>query len=127
MRVLLVEDDDVLREVLRQTLKLEDFNVSCAPNGNEAIKLARIHHFDLVITDLVMPEKEGIETIRELRELDPEIKILAMSGGQGNTSRDYLPLAKMLGAAAVLKKPFDRLTLLRTVRQLVGPEASGGT
>lgn len=118
-RILVVDDEKPLRDILELTLNSDGFQVVTAANGNEAIELARMMRFDLVITDLIMPEKEGIETIMELRALAPGIKIIAMSGGQPGGTGDFLPLAKTLGAVALLKKPFDRETFIGTVKTVV--------
>ena len=79
--ILIIDDDDQIRRVLRKTLERDGYDVADAPNGKEGIRLYRENPADLVITDIIMPEKEGIETIRELRRDFPEVKIIAISGG----------------------------------------------
>jgi CheY-like chemotaxis protein len=114
-RVLVVEDEKPMRDVLEITLGNGGFQVVTAVDGGEAINLARLMHFDLVITDMIMPGIEGIETIMALLAHDPGIKIIAMSGVLPGAKGDFLPLAKSLGAAAVVRKPFDRESFIGTV------------
>lgn len=119
-RVLVVEDEKPMREVLEMALANSGFQVVSAVNGGEAISLARLMHFDLVITDMIMPGIEGIETIMALLAHDPGIKIIAISGVLPGAKGDFLPLAKSLGAAAVLRKPFERESLISTVHGVLG-------
>ncbi len=84
------------------------------------LQLYREEPVDLIITDVFMPEKEGLETIRELRSEYPEVKIIAISGGGKNINLDFLPLAKQLGALRTLKKPFDRQEMLDAVQEVLG-------
>ncbi len=120
-RILVVDDEKPLRDVLEYTLNNEGYQVLTAADGIEAVNLAKMMRFDLVITDMIMPGKEGIETIMELRALYPAIRIIAMSGGQPGGTGDFLPLARTLGAAAVLKKPFARDAFLETVQSVIEP------
>jgi len=120
-RILLIEDERPIRDILEQVLVMEGFLVETAENGIEAMKILRESHFHLVITDLIMPGKDGIELILELRGFAPNIKIIAMSGGIPGSSRDCLPLARTLGATAVIKKPFHRESLLDTVSAVLAP------
>jgi len=84
------------------------------------MELFLMHSFDLIITDMVMPEKEGIETIQELRQGFPDIKIIAMSGGGQVGSGEYLHIAKMLGAQRTFAKPVEQEELLKGIRELLG-------
>lgn len=118
-RILVVDDEKSWRDVLEYTLSLDGFQVLTAADGQEAVGLARMMRFDLVITDMIMPRKEGIETIMELRALSPGIRIIAMSGGLSGGTGDFLPLAKTLGASAVLRKPFERQEFIDTVRSVL--------
>ena len=120
-RILVVDDEKPIRDILEHALTASGFHVRTAADGFEALSLARHHQFDLVITDMVMPGKEGIETILELRRTAPGIKIIAMSGGQSTGTGDFLPLAKTLGASAVLKKPFNQETFFNSVRGVLEP------
>ena len=113
--ILVVDDNSTLREALVAVLGHEGYEVFQASNGNAAIDEMHQQPISLLITDLVMPEGEGIETIRHFMREFPHIPIIAMSG-----MPDYLPLAKALGAAVVLKKPIVYSDLLQAVRNLVG-------
>jgi DNA-binding response OmpR family regulator len=118
IRILVVDDELLIREILRQALIMDGYEVETAANGNEAMKLFNAGEFDLVITDLMMPEKEGIETIQEMKLLAPELKIIAMSGRQGIGS--FLNVAKHLGASAILAKPFEHAALSASIREVLG-------
>ncbi len=122
-RILVVEDDKLMRDVLEIALGNAGFQVVPASDGAEAVDLARLMRFDLVITDMIMPGMAGIETIMALLAQDPGIKIIAISGIEAGSTRDFLPLAKSLGASAILRKPFDRQTLITTVRSVIAQEA----
>ncbi|MBI3886268.1 MAG: response regulator [Opitutae bacterium] len=122
-RILLIEDDGLLRQVIATALAGEGHTVRQAEDGVEGLACFRAGHFDLVITDLIMPRKEGIETIAELRQANPHLPILAISGAAQNSGL-YLTLARQLGARRTLQKPFDFITLTRTVADLLA-EAGG--
>jgi CheY-like chemotaxis protein len=116
-RILLVEDDDAVREILRKALVAAGHEVDEASNGDVAVASYRRQAADLVITDLVMPDKDGLETIMELRRMDPSVRIVAMSGG-GRTlgpGQLYLESARALGARQILSKPFTVGALLKAV------------
>ena len=122
--ILLVEDDDGVRGVLKKTLVNAGHEVEDASNGYLAIAAYRRQAPDLVITDLVMPEKDGLETIMELRRLNPSIRIIAVSGG-GRTiglGQLYLDSARALGAARILAKPFTSAALLKAVEDVLAGE-----
>jgi CheY-like chemotaxis protein len=113
--ILVVDDDAAVRSLFHKILSAEGHRVTEAPDGDKALDAFRTGEFDLVITDLVMPGKEGIETIRAIRKLHPNVKIVAMSGAFGG---EYLKIATLLGAQSVLPKPISKEALLETVRQL---------
>ena len=117
--ILIIDDDDQLRGMLREMLERAGYEVADAPNGKEGIRLYRENPADLVVTDLIMPEKEGIETIIELRREFPDVKIIAMSGGGTIEAEKYLRMAKGLGAVRTLTKPIERKELLEAVRELI--------
>ena len=114
-RILVIDDDDEIRSVLHDILAREGYNVVVASNGKEGIELYREDPTDLIITDLIMPEKEGIETILELKQDFPDLRFIAISGGGRIDAEDYLDLAQKLGARRTLAKPFKRDALLRSV------------
>jgi len=117
--VLVVDDDKCTRDILRMMLLSEGYTVQTASNGTEALKQLPTQDFDLVITDLFMPEKDGIETIREIRAKRPGMKIIAISGGAGGVGQECLAITKYLGASATLKKPFDHETLLEAINTVL--------
>ena len=117
--ILLVDDDDLLLAMLSRTLTRAGHQVQVAFDGDRAIKLYRSRPADLVITDLVMPEKEGMELIRELKQFDPDAKIIAVTGAGGRSLQDYLKMAKALGAHSVLAKPFSESEILKAVGELL--------
>ncbi|MEI8248179.1 MAG: response regulator [Lentisphaerota bacterium] len=119
MEILLIEDDEAVREFIREVLLGEGYFVSVAGNGNEGLAAIKSDpDIGMVITDIVMPEKEGIETIIEIKQDWPHIKILAMSGGGKVCAEEYLHIAGALGADVTLKKPFTRPELLGAVADL---------
>jgi CheY-like chemotaxis protein len=118
-RILLVDDDEQFRNMLSETLRGAGYEVLEAREGAEGLKFYHEHGTDLIITDLIMPEKEGLEIIQELRRNDPEVKIIAMSGGGRNGPYDYLKVAKAFGARQVLAKPFSRQEILKAIEQVL--------
>ncbi len=119
-RILLVDDDDPLRSILRVTLAKMGHDVVEARNGKEALRLCHEERPDIVLTDLVMPEKEGIEMIGALRRFHPDVKIIAMSGGGRGSAWDYLKIAKHMGATITLAKPFSNEAIARAIAQVSG-------
>ena len=120
-RVLVIDDDEQVRALLNEILDRAGFQVLEATNGSEGLKLYRRQPADLVITDLIMPEKEGVETIMELRRQFPDARIIAISGGERNAGRDYLPIAAKLGARRTVAKHFSRQEILDAVRETLAP------
>jgi CheY-like chemotaxis protein len=119
-RILVVDDDAQVRSLLTKILAREGYDVTDAADGAEAVNAYQADPFDLVITDLVMPEKEGIETFNELRRFDPDVKVVAISGGGRIGAQDYLSWARACGVAHTFAKPIDREELLAKVDELVG-------
>lgn len=118
MKILLIEDVRVERKILKQWLEEIGCEVIEAANGVEGLALYHSHQPDLVITDIVMPEKEGIELMIDLMKSSPDIKIFAMSGAGKNKVGEYLPLAKCVGAIRTFSKPIDRRELIDAVASL---------
>lgn len=118
-RILVVDDDWQMREMMHQALARAGYDVVEAANGKIGMNIQRESPADLVITDLIMPEKEGIETIRELRKDFPGLKIIAISGGGRAGADGYLSVAKTIGADRTLSKPFDLKQILDTVEELL--------
>ena len=105
-KILVVEDDAVIRHMLSGILVKMGHEVAAAGDGVEALRLLGAAPFDVVITDLIMPEMDGLELIRELRKRNSPQKIIAMSGGGRNSAADYLEIAMMMSAVTTLQKPF---------------------
>ena len=117
--ILIVDDDTQVLDVLSEMLKLEGHDVDTALNGVTAVEAVRRKVFDLVITDLIMPEKEGLETIADIRKLRGPVPIIAISGGGRIGPTDYLETARFIGADATLAKPFGRDELITAVSDLL--------
>ena len=122
-RILLIEDDDAVRTTLRLILEHVGHTVIEARDGTEGLALFQHATADLVITDIVMPETEGFEVLRELRSTHPPVKIIAISGAGRDSGADYLQMAKHLGASTVLAKPFSADVLIAAINELL----PGGT
>ncbi len=120
-RILIIDDEPHVRTVLLKNLELDGYQVMDAPNGKVGMKLFQEEPFDLVITDIVMPEKDGIEAIGELRRCFPETKIIAISGGGLSLNADYvLHTAEALGVHCTLFKPFGIEEFLTAVKHVLG-------
>jgi DNA-binding response OmpR family regulator len=119
MRILIIDDDEQIRVLLQQMMEWAGFEVSVAENGKIAMRLQQQRPADLVITDLIMPEQEGLETISRLKKEYKGIKIIAISGGGRIGPEAYLPAAQELGADRVFCKPFDVQEVVDAVRDLL--------
>ena len=118
--ILLIDDDAPFRNMLRLTLEELGHDVTEAHDGKEGLAAHQLNPVDLVITDLVMPGMEGIETIIELKRCSPALKIIAMSGGgRINAATDYLPTARLLGANRTLAKPFTPQELSAAIAEVL--------
>jgi DNA-binding response OmpR family regulator len=126
-RILLIEDDENIRKMLRLSLEDYGYAVTEACDGKQGLESYRASPADLVLTDLVMPEKEGLETIQELRKSHPRVKIIAMSGGSRANAGENLKMARLLGAAALIAKPFEVSALVKTIAELLGEPPPGAT
>ena len=118
-RILIIDDEPQIRSMLKLMLERDGYEVVEAPDGVEGIKVYRQNPADLIITDLIMPNKDGIGMIIELKKEYPDVKIIAMSGGGLNKPEGYLKGAKKLGAACTLTKPIDREEMLKAVKDLL--------
>jgi DNA-binding response OmpR family regulator len=115
MRILIIDDEEPLRLLIRRILETSEHDVTEAPDGRAGLATFQAQPFDAVVTDIVMPETEGAETILKLRRLDKDVRIVAISGGGTLMSLDLLKLARSLGADATLPKPFTAQELLACV------------
>lgn len=114
-RILLVDDQVEFLSVQRQLLENAGHTVVTATDGFKALAAVETTEFDLVITDIIMPGKEGLETIMELLRRHPLLKVIAMSGGGSVGAWNYLELAEKFGALCTLEKPFNEAKLLAAV------------
>ncbi|MEE8398539.1 MAG: response regulator [Desulfobacterales bacterium] len=118
-RILVIDDEPKMRKMLRQMLEKKGHDVIEAADGNEGVRSYRENLPDIVITDLIMPDKEGVETIIELRDAFPDVKIIAISGGGKNTPESYLQSARELGAMRTFAKPINMTELTDAVDELL--------
>lgn len=129
-RILIIDDEEDIRDVLQLVLERGGHEVRSASNGKEAIELQREQPAEVVITDIIMPEKDGVSAIKEIRQEFPGVRIIAISGGGGVepvaykpgaiTTTAYLAAAQDVGADRVFTKPFEREDLIRAVDDLLG-------
>ena len=120
-KILVVEDDPGLQRVLLSALKNADHDVRAVNNGRDALRAVREDAPALVVTDIVMPDSDGLEVIRLLRADHPRIRIIAMSGGGIICGTTYLEIARLLGAHAILRKPILPSDLVHAVGELLEP------
>ena len=118
--ILVVDDDPEIRSTLKKILELSGHTVYTAASGIEAHQRLDEHPVDLMITDIVMPDQDGLEGMRQAREKRPSLPVIAMSGGGRLRTDNYLRLAKAFGATDVLEKPFDTASLLAKVERILG-------
>ena len=122
--ILIIEDDRECREMLKVALIRNNYTVIEAKNGKEALLHFKPGVTDLVITDLIMPEEDGLKVIMKFREMKPGIKVIAISGGGKAGPRSYLNLAKALGADSIYSKPFSVNDLVAKIDVLLKVEQS---
>lgn len=116
-KILVIEDETLVSQTVEVLLMKAGHTVSTAPDGVKGLAAYQAEQPDLVITDIIMPEKEGIETIRELRAISPRVPIIAISGGGRTKNFDFLRIAHRLGANEVLRKPFANDELIATINR----------
>jgi CheY-like chemotaxis protein len=120
--ILIVEDDKDLREMLKTSLQRRKYTILEASNGKEALIKFKSSITDLLITDLIMPDEDGLKVIIDIKSIKPSIKIIAISGGGKAGPGNYLNLAKALGADEIFPKPFSLTDLLKKIDELLDPE-----
>lgn len=118
-RILIIDDEPNILLMLKKMLERTGYEIDLASNGKEGLDLFTRKPSDLVITDIIMPEKEGLETIREMKRMLPELKIIAMSGGGKISAGNYLETAKIFGASRIIEKPFTLQHMVATVNELL--------
>lgn len=114
-KILVIEDNPIVRSTVSRILQSGGYEVISANDGLQGVAAFRKEQPDLVVTDIIMPEQEGIETIRQILAEKPLTKIIAISGGGRIGNTDFLQIARKVGATEVLPKPFDPDDLLRLV------------
>ncbi len=125
--ILVIDDDPVLRRIITLALEAAGHTVLRCENGRKAIDFLAHDRADLLITDIIMPEMDGVETVRAARRLQPYLPILAISGGGSFAPADYLGIARAFGATDVLPKPFHPPDLVeRVARLLAAPIRENG-
>lgn len=117
--IIIIDDEEMVRKSLQVMLEHEGHCILEAENGAIGLSLVGQHRPDLVITDIFMPDKDGLEVIRELRQNQSSVKILAITGGGTSGSLNLLPQARAFGAHATLHKPFTRRALLQTIQKVL--------
>ncbi|HVN87410.1 MAG TPA: response regulator [Candidatus Binatia bacterium] len=115
--ILLIDDDEAVRSMLRRTLERTGHTVTEAAEGRAGLRALDAAAIDLVITDILMPDMDGIETITALHRSRPQLKVIAMSGGGRLKPEGYLQVATVLGANRVLRKPFDPGELIAAIEE----------
>ncbi len=123
-RILIIDDESQIRSMLRLMLERVGYEVIEAADGMDGIRQYRDNPADLIITDLIMPNKDGIGMIIELKKEFPKVKIIAMSGGGVNRPEGYLDGAKKLGATRTLTKPIDRDEMIDAVTETLKADAA---
>ncbi len=123
-KILIIDDEPHILLMLKKMLERVGYEIEIATNGIEGIKLFKESGSDLVITDIIMPEKEGLETIREMRRIKSDLKIIAMSGGGKVSADNYLQIARIFGAAKSIAKPFTQKEMVSAVQSLLGGEGA---
>lgn len=118
MKILIADDDPIVRHLLSAQLKELGHHVDTGANGAEALRHCQAESYDLAITDIFMPELDGIELLSKLRRMHPKMRIIAISGNP-RWGADYLKMCKQLGADAALEKPFTITQLTETIASLV--------
>jgi DNA-binding response OmpR family regulator len=118
-KILVIDDEKSIRKMLKIVLEKNNYKVFTAQDGNKGIQQFKDQKPDLIIIDLIMPEKEGLETIGEIKELNTSVKIIAISGGGTVDPTTYLMLAKNMGAHKTISKPIDNAALLSDVSTLL--------
>jgi DNA-binding response OmpR family regulator len=117
--ILIVDDDEMIREYVKEVLLFNDFKVDQAENGKQGMKKVFKNMPDLVITDIIMPEMEGISFIRELRSYNKNLPIVAMTSNINGRMEEFLELSSQLGADSILRKPIKSNELLEAINNLI--------
>jgi len=118
-KVLVIEDEEPVRDMIRQTLERAGHEVFEAGDGEQGLSVFEKHKVDLVVTDILMPKKGGLVTILELRQKNPDLKIIAMSGGGRSGKLNFLSTAKTFPGVRTFRKPFRKTEFLAVVDEML--------
>ena len=118
-RILIIDDDIVIRSIIREALEEKGYTVSEAENGKIGLRLHDMQPYPLIITDIIMPDMEGLETINKIRKKDQDTKIIAISGGGMQDAQGYLDIAEKMGADEIISKPFEKQDIIEKVSFLL--------
>ena len=118
--ILVIDDDPTIRTVFQRYLEKQGYVVRVAANGREGLRLMETEPPDLVITDIMMPETDGLEVLMAIRSMYSAVPVIAISGGMRSAPMDFLPMAKKFGAHKILYKPVELGDLLAVVEELLG-------
>lgn len=120
-RILIIDDDQDILNILQPVLEDYNYEVFATTSAPDGLKTLSEQSIDIVVTDILMPDLDGIEVIQALKSEYPEVKIIAMSGGGSDRKKfqEYLPIAKRLGADEIIPKPIDLNLLLKTIQDLI--------
>ena len=119
MKILLVEDDEVFHAVIAPALRKQGHEVTSALSGDEALEKIKTEKFELILVDILMPSKDGIDTIQEIRDTNVDVKIIAISAGGKVGHSSFLELAQTVGANACLEKPFTPPVLFEKIQEVM--------
>ncbi len=119
IKILVIDDDELVKNMISSVLRKNNFEVVSASNGVEGVNVAKKVEPNIVLTDMLMPDKEGVETIIEVKQALPEVKVIAMSGGGQEKNMTFLQMAKKVGADCVLQKPFKPSDLVSMIKEMV--------
>ena len=119
-KFLVVDDDALVRDSIQMMLENTNAKVDLARDGVEGVEMFKANTYDIIIVDIIMPEKAGFETIKEILEIDKDAEIIAISGGTRDNVGSYLPIASELGAKAIIYKPFNEEELYHAINKIVG-------
>ena len=122
-KILVIDDDEAILEILTKLLEREGYQVDTATDGASGLALFDRNFYDLVITDIIMPVKDGLDTILELRKKDIDLPVIAISGGGQIPKERYLEIAAYLQNTETMAKPFTREEMVGAVKRLIGQEA----
>ena len=117
--ILVIDDEEDIRQVMAEILSSMGYSVTCAVDGLKGVRELGKKRFDLAVTDMLMPEHDGIEFIREAKKRFPQVKLVAMSGGGVIAGSSYLTMATAFGVDAIMEKPFDIAKVLNVVEDLL--------